>query len=65
MKNAIKQRPFLFFVIFTFAISWITGFPTVFVPEKFEGLAFLSNFGPAVGALIVVGVVEGFDGVKN
>jgi membrane protease YdiL (CAAX protease family) len=64
MKTAIKQRPFLFFLIFTFAISFITGFPTVFVPGKFEGLSYLSNFGPAIGALIVVGIAEGLDGIK-
>jgi membrane protease YdiL (CAAX protease family) len=64
MNKAIKQRPFLFFLIFTFAISFATGFPTVFVPGKFEGLAYLSNFGPAIGALIVVGIAEGSDGIK-
>jgi membrane protease YdiL (CAAX protease family) len=65
MKKAIEQRPFLFFLIFTFAVSFITGFPTVFVPGKFEGLAYLSSFGPALGALIVVGVTKGSDGVKD
>ena len=65
MNKAIKQRPFLFFLIFTFAISFITGFPTVFVPGKFEVLAYLSNFGPALGALIVVGFAEGSDGIKS
>lgn len=65
MKKAIEQKPFLFFLIFTFAISWITGFPTVFVPGRFEGLSYLSNFGPALGALIVVGIVEGPDGIKR
>ncbi len=65
MKNVIAQRPFLFFLIFTFSISWVTGFPTVFVPGKFEGLSYLSNFGPALGALIVVGIVEGSDGIKR
>ena len=64
MKTAIKQRPFLFFLIFTFSISFITGFPTVFVPGKFEVLAYLSNFGPALGALSVVGIAEGLDGIK-
>jgi membrane protease YdiL (CAAX protease family) len=65
MRKAIQQKPFLFFLIFTFAISFITGFPTVFVPGKFEVLSYLSNFGPALGALIVVGVAEGTDGIKN
>lgn len=65
MKKTIEHRPFLYFLIFTFAISWITGFPTVFVPGKFEGLSYLSNFGPALGALIVVGIVEGSDGIKR
>lgn len=65
MKKAIEQKPFLFFLIFTFAISWITGFPTVFVPGKFEGLSYLSSFGPALSALIVVGIVEGPDGIKR
>lgn len=65
VKEAIKQKPILFFLIFTFTISWITGFPTVFVPGKFEGLAYLSDFGPAIGALIVVGIAEGSGGVKS
>lgn len=65
MKTLIEKHPLLFFLIFTFAISWITGFPTVFVPGKFEGLSYLSNFGPALGALIVVGMVEGSDGIKR
>ena len=65
MKTAIKQRPFLFFLIFTFVISFVTGFPTVFVPGKFEGLSYLSNFGPAIGALLVIGIAEGSDGIKR
>lgn len=65
MKKAIEHRPFLYFLIFTFAISWFTGFPTVFVPGKFEDLSYLSNFGPALGALIVIGIVEGSDGIKR
>ncbi|MBI5963205.1 MAG: CPBP family intramembrane metalloprotease [Chloroflexi bacterium] len=65
MSKAIKQKPFLFFLLFTFVFSWITGFSSVIVPGKFEGLAFLSGFGPAVGALIVVGIVEGSDGIKK
>jgi membrane protease YdiL (CAAX protease family) len=65
MKKAIERSPFLFFLIFTFVISWTTGFPTVFVPGKFEGLAYLSNFGPALAALIVVGIAEGSDGIKS
>lgn len=65
MKTLIQKNPLLFFLLFTFSISWITGFPTVFVPGKFEGLAYLSNFGPALGALIVVGIVEGSDGIKR
>lgn len=65
MKKAVKQNPFLFFLLFTFAISWGTGFPTVFIPGKFEGLSYLSNFGPALGALIVIGIVEGPDGIKR
>jgi uncharacterized protein len=65
MKKVIERSPFLFFLIFTFAISWITGFPTVFVPGKFEGFAYLSNFGPALAALIVVGIAEGSEGIKK
>jgi membrane protease YdiL (CAAX protease family) len=65
MKKAIKQSPFLFFLIFTFALSFITGFPTVLAPGKFGGLAYLSGFGPALGAFIVVGVAEDSDGVKS
>jgi len=65
MSKAIKQKPFLFFLLFTFLISCIAGFPTVFIPGKFEGLAYLSNFGPALGALIVVDIAEGLDGVKK
>jgi membrane protease YdiL (CAAX protease family) len=65
MKKAIKQRPFLFFLIFTFAISFITGFPMAFVPGKFGELAYLSNFGPALGALLVVGIAEGPDGIRG
>ena len=65
MKKAIEQRPFLYFLMFTFAISFVTGFPTVLVPGKFEGLSYLSNFGPAIGALIVVGIAEGPDGIKS
>lgn len=65
MKTLIEKHSLLFFLIFTFAISWITGFPTVFVPGKFEGLSYLSNFGPALGALIVVGIAEGSDGIKR
>lgn len=65
MKTLIEKHSLLFFLIFTFAISWITGFPTVFVPGKFEGLSYLSNFGPALGALIVAGMVEGSDGIKR
>lgn len=65
MKKTIKQKPFLFFLIFTFAISWVTGFPTVFFVGKFEELSYLSNFGPALGALIVVGITEGSEGIKG
>jgi uncharacterized protein len=65
MKKTVEHNPFLFFLIFTFSISWITGFPTVFVPGKFEGLSYLSNFGPALAALIVVGIAEGSNGIKK
>jgi len=65
MKKAINQRPFLFFLIFTFAISFGTGFPTMVVPGKFEGLLYFSDFRPAIGALIVVGIAEGSDGIRS
>jgi len=65
MSKAIKQNPFFFFLLFTFSISWIAGFPSVIVQGKFGGLAYLANFGPALGALIVVGTIEGADGIKK
>lgn len=65
MKKAIQQNPFLFFLLFTFAFSWLTSLPALLVKGEFGALAFLASFGPAIGALIVIGAAEGSDRIKR
>ena len=65
MTTKIKNNPLVWFFLLTFIFSWLSGFPAALFPEKYGGLAFLSDFGPALAAFMVAGVAEGSDGIKS
>ena len=60
-----RQHPLITFFCLAYAISWVLGVPAAIYPGWPGVLSFLTVFGPAVAAIIVAGLVEGEDGVRQ
>lgn len=65
MKNLIKRHPIIAFFILAYLITWSLEIPAVFFPGWPGILTFLNNLGPAISAMIVVGMVAGSEGVRQ
>lgn len=69
MKKLIQSHPVTSFVAFTLLYSWTLWLLMILsnkglLPFKFP-TNFLGSFGPAFGALIVTGIIQGKTGLKN
>jgi membrane protease YdiL (CAAX protease family) len=69
MKKLIQSNPIASFIVFTLLYSWTLWLLMILsneglLPFKFP-TNFLGSFGPAVGALIVTGIIQGKTGLKN
>ncbi len=69
MKKLIQSHPILSFITFTLLYSWTLWSLMILsnkghLPFKFP-TNFLGSFGPAAGALIVTGVIQGKSGLKK
>ena len=69
MKKLIQSNPIASFIFFTLLYSWTLWLLMILsnkglLPFKFP-TNFLGSFGPAAGALIVTGIVQGKTGLKN
>jgi uncharacterized protein len=69
MKKLIQSNPIASFIVFTLLYSWTLWILMILsnkglLPFNFP-TNFLGSFGPAVGALIVTGIVQGKTGLKN
>lgn len=64
MTNLIKRYPLISFFSLAYLISWSLGMPEAFYPKWPGILSFLAVVGPAVSAVIVVGIVAGKAGVR-
>ena len=65
MKNLIKKTPLIAFFILAYLITWSLEIPAAFFPGWPGVLTFLNTLGPAISAMIVVGVVAGSEGVRH
>jgi membrane protease YdiL (CAAX protease family) len=65
MKNLIKRHPIIAFFILAYLITWSLEIPAVFFPGWPGILTFLNTLGPAISAMIVVGMVAGSEGVRQ
>lgn len=69
MKKLIQSYPITAFITVTILYSWTLWLLMILsskglIPFKFP-TNFLGSFGPAVGALIVTGIIQGKTGLKN
>jgi membrane protease YdiL (CAAX protease family) len=69
MKKLIQSYPIIAFITVTLLYSWTLWLLMILsskelLPFKFP-TNFLGSFGPAVGALIVTGIIKGKNGLKN
>jgi len=69
MKKLIQSHPIASFITFTLLYSWTLWLLMILsnkglLPFKFP-TNFLGSFGPAIGALIVTGIIQGKTGLKN
>jgi hypothetical protein len=69
MKKLIQSNPIASFIVITLLYSWTLWLLMILsnkgiLPFKFP-TNFLGSFGPAVGALIVTGIIQGKTGLKN
>jgi uncharacterized protein len=69
MKKLIQSNPIASFIGFTLLYSWTLWLLMILsnkglLPFKFP-TNFLGSFGPAVGALLVTGIIHGKTGLKN
>ena len=65
MTNLIKRYPLIAFFSLAYLITWALGMPGAFYPDWPGILSFLTVVGPAVSAVIVVGIVAGKAGVRH
>lgn len=65
VTNFVKQHPLITFFSLAYALSWLVGAPAALWPDWPGLLTFLSDFGPAVAAVIVVALVHGKNGVER
>jgi membrane protease YdiL (CAAX protease family) len=60
-----RQHPLITFFCLAYAFSWVLGVPAAIYPRWPGWLTFLTVLGPAIAAIIVAGMVEGEDGVRQ
>jgi hypothetical protein len=61
----VKQNPLIAFFSLAYGLSWMVGAPAALLPNWPGLLTFLTAFGPAAAAVIVVGLVKGKSGVEQ
>lgn len=71
LRRLMQKRPLFFFFLIAYAFSWILSVPAVFSawgvlpPAVFAVFFTIKSFGPFVAAYVMVGVVEGSEGVRR
>lgn len=60
-----RQHPLKTFFSLAYGLTWVLGAPAIIFPDWPGLLTFLTVLGPAVAAIIVAGLVEGKDGVRQ
>ena len=59
----IRKYPLISFFSLAYLISWALGFPATFIHDWPELITFMTDFGPVIAAILVVGLTEGENGV--
>jgi len=65
MAKLVRRHPVIAFFSLAYGVSWIFGAPAAVFPDWPGVLTLLTDLGPAVAAIIVVGLVEGENGIRR